>query len=265
MLASMARVTAREIYRSAREAGFSPDQATTMTAIALAESGGETDAHNDVGEDSIGLFQINRDAHPWTLDWDLTDPLVNARAAFRVSQQGATIAPWTTTHGDQAPYMRFRTQAQAAATAEGESGHLGVWTGTSGYGADVAAGNAGPGSSVDATQTGNSDQALQTFLDAALDQTGDAYIFGTTVSMEDPNPRAFDCCELVRWAAARAGVAVPDGSWTQYLALKEQGGEISVDQALSTPGALLFSFSSPPSPGSGRPSQAHVAISLGDG
>jgi len=38
-----------------------------------------------------------------------------------------------------------------------------------------------------------------------------------------------------------------------------------VEQALKTPGALLFNFSSEPKPGGGRPGQAHVAISLGDG
>jgi prepilin-type processing-associated H-X9-DG protein len=37
------------------------DDAATMTAIALAESGGNTDAHNPHGEDSRGLWQINVD------------------------------------------------------------------------------------------------------------------------------------------------------------------------------------------------------------
>ena len=47
------------IYAAARQAGFSPDQAVTMTAIALAESGGNPGAHNPNGEDSRGLWQIN--------------------------------------------------------------------------------------------------------------------------------------------------------------------------------------------------------------
>jgi Lysozyme like domain len=38
---------------------FSPDQAATMTAIALAESGGNSGSHNPHGEDSKGLWQIN--------------------------------------------------------------------------------------------------------------------------------------------------------------------------------------------------------------
>jgi hypothetical protein len=43
------------------------------------------------------------------------------------------------------------------------------------------------------------------------------------------------------------------------------GTTMSVEQALHTPGALLFSFSSDPLAGTGRPAKAHVAISLGDG
>ena len=40
---------------------------------------------------------------------------------------------------------------------------------------------------------------------------------------------------------------------------------IPVDQAIHTPGALLFHFASEPQPGTGEPDIAHVAISLGNG
>lgn len=106
---------------------------------------------------------------------------------------------------------------------------------------------------------------VRTFLDEALRQAGDPYVWGAHTSPSDADPGAFDCSELVRWAAARAGVQVPDGSWLQYLDLKEKGALVPVEQALRTPGALLFSFSSEPEPGGGRPREAHVAISLGDG
>jgi cell wall-associated NlpC family hydrolase len=112
---------------------------------------------------------------------------------------------------------------------------------------------------------GGSSAANQTFLQSALAQAGDPYVWGSTASPTDPNPSAFDCSELVKWAAKRAGVDVPDGSWLQYLHLKERGATIPVEQALRTPGALLFSFSHEPTPGGSRPAQAHVAISLGDG
>jgi hypothetical protein len=60
-------------------------------------------------------------------------------------------------------------------------------------------------------------------------------------------------------------VEIPDGAMYQYLDLKQKDSLISVDQAMHTKGALLFYFSNEPTPGGGRPSKAHVAISLGDG
>jgi Lysozyme like domain/NlpC/P60 family/Bacterial TSP3 repeat len=262
-----------DIYRVARAAGFSPDQATTMTAIALAESRGNLSAHNSSGEDSRGLWQINLDAHrSWAGDMDLTDPVQNALAAYRVSRGGTDISPWTVTHGGTgARYLQFQDEAHAAALANGDPGGLGVWTGTDGYGHQVAAGAGGgdPGEVMaEMALLGGQDadpEALRTFLDAALAQTGEPYVFGAQVELADADPDAWDCSELVRWAAHQAGVEMPDGSWLQYLELQEQGALIPVEEAIATPGALLFSFSSEPTPGGGRPSSAHVAISLGDG
>jgi cell wall-associated NlpC family hydrolase len=105
----------------------------------------------------------------------------------------------------------------------------------------------------------------QAFLSAALGQAGDPYVWGASAAPDDANPGAFDCSELTKWAANRVGIDLPDGSWLQYLKLKQQGALVPVQQALQTPGALLFSFSEEPTPGGGRPSHAHVAISLGDG
>jgi len=102
------------------------------------------------------------------------------------------------------------------------------------------------------------------FVQEALAQAGDRYVFGKETSLTDADPSVFDCSELVQWAAHRAGVDVSDGSWLQYLQMQQQGGAISVEQALHTRGALLFYFSEPPTR-SGRPGTAHVAISLGDG
>lgn len=105
----------------------------------------------------------------------------------------------------------------------------------------------------------------QSFLSEALRQAGDPYVWGSSAAPTDADPDAFDCSELTKWAAQRVGLDLPDGSWLQYLELKEQGALVPVEQALRTPGALLFSFSQEPTPGGARPSQAHVAISLGDG
>lgn len=92
----------------------------------------------------------------------------------------------------------------------------------------------------------------ESFVQKALAQRGDRYIFGTETNLNDPNPKAFDCSELVQWAAHQAGVSVPDGTMNQLPYFRQKGTTVSVDQALRTRGALLF-----------RP--GHVAISLGDG
>ena len=86
------------------------------------------------------------------------------------------------------------------------------------------------------------------FLAAALAQQGDRYVFGAEADQRDANPDTFDCSELVEWACAQAGIDIPDGSWNQKAATTP----ISVEEALRTPGALLFT-------------DGHVAISLGDG
>lgn len=282
----MPKVSPDEIYRYAREAGFSPDQATTMTAIALAESGGNIDANATVGEDSRGLWQINVQAHGEKYG-DLWDPANNARAAFAVSGGGETISPWTVTHqGRGSPYLQYQDEAQAAAVAYGDPGNLGVWTGSPGYGNTVSAGSAdgaalpaGGDDDEDALPAGDDDgdglasvigtpggPSAQTFVEFAVSQTGDPYDNAHgNVDLNDPDPDTFDCSELIEWAAAQAGVEVTDGSWLQYLQLKEQGTLMSVEEALRTPGALLFNFSEEPTPGGGRPSTAHAAISLGDG
>lgn len=265
----MATYSAQQIYAFARQAGFDPDAATTMTAIALAESGGRSGAHNPSGEDSRGLWQINVQAHPRFAGTDLYDPLANARAAYEVAGGGADISPWTTTHGGaSARYLSHREAAQAAALAHGDGAGLGVWTGTTGYGHTVAAGGPGQEAGPDAAPVpgGPADGSpLDRFLDAALAQRGDVYVFGANAGLDDPDPEAFDCSELVEWAAHQAGVTVPDGAANQYLHLKDLGMTVPVEQAAQTPGALLFTFSYEPRAGEGRQSTAHVAISLGDG
>ncbi|MEV4312505.1 NlpC/P60 family protein [Actinocrispum sp. NPDC049592] len=361
----MARYTAEQIYAFAREAGFSPDQAATMTAVALAESRGDSNAHNPYGEDSKGLWQINSAVHPQFRGMDLYDPVQNAKAAFSVSHGGNDISPWTTTHnGAMAKYVRYKADAQAAAAAYGDGPGRGMWSGSSGYGDVTSAGDgrgagqgihqtntapsgagsdnvnvaqpvvnagqggAGPahtpvyGSALDEdvmpgqggeaqgfTTTGQPDAAaaggahtpvygsaldedaqqqvqqpvntvpaqgtnvqpmgtgnpgtLQKFLDSAVAQSGDRYVFGAETNLDDPNPGVFDCSELVEWASHQAGVKMPDGAWNQYRHLAAEHSTMSVEQAIHTPGALLFSFDRDPM--TGKPGAAHVAISLGNG
>jgi cell wall-associated NlpC family hydrolase len=115
--------------------------------------------------------------------------------------------------------------------------------------APTAAGVNGGDTSGSGDGSGNDGQ-IDRFVALALSQAGKRYVFGAEASPSDPNPRAFDCSELVEWAAARVGISpkVPDGSSAQKAHCKP----ISVAQAANTKGALLFV------PG-------HVAISLGNG
>lgn len=79
-----------------RSAGFPANEAATMVAIAMAESGGRADAHNNnrsTGDDSYGLWQINmiddlgperRRQFGISGNSALWDPATNARAARKV-------------------------------------------------------------------------------------------------------------------------------------------------------------------------------------
>ena len=86
------------------------------------------------------------------------------------------------------------------------------------------------------------------FVSVALAQVGDTYIYGAEVKLDDPDPTAFDCSELVQWACARVGISFVDGSSAQIAKCKK----IPVAEALRIRGALLHK------PG-------HIGISLGDG
>lgn len=410
------KLSIQQIYEAARAAGFTPDQATTWTAIAMAESGGETGALNDQGEHSMGLWQINVGAGVRTNHWgNLNDPFVNARAAYEISRQGTDMRPWTTTHasnaGTAADYRTYLDDVSAI------TGYTGDPRGVEGYGSplpdplppsgppdsvdydaiDAGIDPADPSANVDTDHDGLTDafevlsgsspsvadtdqdglsdanevtvshtdpmladsdsdtltdaaeSALGTsptewdsdsdgisdateekygtdplraehgtvpqpldapdpsdpmgtttttttttaagtgmtggmaggttgtgdttgtsnladaFVQAAVEQQGDSYVFGAEASLDDPNPDSFDCSELTQWAADQVGVTIPDGAMYQYLDLKSQGQLMPVEEALHTKGALLFYFSSEPTANGGRPSEAHVAISLGDG
>jgi hypothetical protein len=102
-------------------------------------------------------------------------------------------------------------------------------------------------------------------VELALAQDGDIYDYGVDVDLSDKDPDVFDCSELTQWAASQVGVQLSEATYLQYLDMKSDDQIVSVEEALRTPGALLFYFSDEPVPGGGRPSGAHVAISLGDG
>lgn len=87
-------MTAAQIYALARDAGFPPVVAVTMTAIALRESAGNPTAFNgniNTHDRSFGLWQINMagslaagrlKAFGISDENQLFDPATNAHAAF---------------------------------------------------------------------------------------------------------------------------------------------------------------------------------------
>ena len=248
-----------------------------MTAIALAESGGNPGAHNPNGEDSRGLWQINMSPQangnaPWAQQLDLYDPVDNARAAVggvparrrHRTVDGDPRRPWQPLPGvpgrglaaarglrrDRHRQLRRPGQLRLAGRARRAS----------------AASDPPPPlppPDIEELPTGPGD--INRFLEVALAQSGDRYEMNVVADQNDPDPDVFDCSELVEWAAAQVDVDVGTASYLQYLDMKNASALVDVQQALDTPGALLFTFSNEPVPGGGRPSKAHVAISLGDG
>lgn len=120
----MARLKAADIAGYAHGAGFRGSDRVTAVAVALAESGGDTQAHNSTPpDDSYGLWQINMlgDMGPdrrrrLGIDANsaLFDPIVNAQAA-KMIHAGSGWKAWTTyTSG---AYSQYRMEAEQGVNA----------------------------------------------------------------------------------------------------------------------------------------------------
>ncbi len=118
----MAVLNATQLAKVAYDAGFRGQSLITAVAVALAESGGRSDAIGDKnykvqGEQSVGPWQVNyRPAYandPWRDPKKNLDPAFNAQAAFAISSQGSNFAPWTMYKNGG--YKKFLGQAQQAA------------------------------------------------------------------------------------------------------------------------------------------------------
>jgi hypothetical protein len=89
-----------DLVTLATNAGFSGADAQTAAAIALAESSGNPQAVGDTAitsGGSIGLWQINLQAHPEYTAATLTNSTANAAAAYAIySAAGNSFSPWST-------------------------------------------------------------------------------------------------------------------------------------------------------------------------
>ena len=101
---------------AAKQAGFPDSELATATAVALAESGGETTAtnRNTNGSTDYGLWQINTVHGSLLSSGDKFSALDNARMAFTVySRAGNKWTPWVTYN--RGTYRTFLPQASLAA------------------------------------------------------------------------------------------------------------------------------------------------------
>ncbi len=266
------QMTREQVAQAAYEAGWRGDDLTKIVAIAYRESSGHFAVYVDrpsTGDWSYGLVGLNvgrPDASGQGAIWksfyskldflkspdDLRDPVKNLMAAKALHDQSGW-QPWGPYKGVSETTGTDINAAHAAVESAASHGLLGKDF-------DTPAPAAHPDDAAAAHPA-----ALDTFLHAAEAQVGDAYHAGATPSPNDPDPHTFDCSSLVQWAAHQAGVQLDRTAEAQYLQLKGMGSTISVEQALHTPGALLFHLPHEPTPGEAFGPNAHVAISLGDG
>jgi len=121
--------TPGQVYATLTQAGFSPPQATVMTAIAGAESGydpanlGDVRLEDSTWGPSFGLFQVRTSkAQTGTGgDRDITrlasSDLEQARAAYEISGHGTNFTPWSVYNSG-----RYQTFLPAAQQAAGDGG-----------------------------------------------------------------------------------------------------------------------------------------------
>lgn len=89
-----------QLFDLLRGQGATNYEADQLSAIAMAESGGNTGSSNYVGETSIGMFQINLDpaAHGGKIsEEDARDPVKSAQFALQLFRDQGLV-PWTVTH-----------------------------------------------------------------------------------------------------------------------------------------------------------------------
>lgn len=120
----MPRLTDSQIAAAVKSAGFPESAWVTAIAVALAESGGNSDATNSNSNRSTdyGLFQINSVHSDLLNGANWRDPVENARMALAVSSNGTNWKPWVAyTTGRHLPFL-----ARARKAAGNPTGGTGI-------------------------------------------------------------------------------------------------------------------------------------------
>lgn len=143
------QITIEQLVGLAKGAGFSQSDAVIMAAIAMAESGGNSNVHNNnraTGDNSYGLWQINMidSLGPARLKEfgisnyeQLKDPVVNAHAA-KIIKQGSGFTAWSVYKSG-----KYKTHLAAAQRAAGSPSITVYKPGTGGGGFIPLGGMAG--------------------------------------------------------------------------------------------------------------------------
>ncbi len=224
------RHTWQQLYQIARRNGANENEARTLAAIALAESGGNSRAlngNNRNGSVDYGLWQINSVHKKSGFDpRRANDPDYNAQWAVRIMRDAKGFTPWTVYK--TGAYRQYVRQG-AAPRAPGGGGRI---PGAVAGGA-VATGGRG---------------SLQSILGLGMSFIGTPYKWGGAA------PGGFDCSGLLQYIFRQNGINIPRVSRDQARA----GMGVAANQAQA--GDLVAFDNS-----SARPGVDHIGIYLGNG
>jgi Lysozyme like domain len=116
------RYTIGDLKGFMQAAGCPADKVDAMAAIGMAESSGYSAASNITSrEHSIGLWQINLNAHTQYTDAQMSDPMQNARAAVAILNSEGLRAWGAYTDGRYLPYLTTSTSTPASTPSESPS------------------------------------------------------------------------------------------------------------------------------------------------
>ena len=104
------------IARAAHHAGFTGKRLQISIAVALAESGGDTNnaSPNTDGSIDRGEWQFNNKQHREVSNSCAYSLTCSARATYRLSRHGRNWQPWTTyNNGDYRAFMARAKRAMA--------------------------------------------------------------------------------------------------------------------------------------------------------
>ena len=122
-------MTPQEAMLNAQEAGFNGQSASTIVAIAQAESGLNPNARgiNTSGSVDRGILQINNVYHPEVSDYCAYNPQCAFQQAYRISNAGTNFTPWTTYNSGA--YRQYLSKASFTTNTSpnSSSGITGTW------------------------------------------------------------------------------------------------------------------------------------------